>query len=166
MPVSLTLTGMQTRIGSHQEIRRIEIREDAMKRALLIVLCLASTLSCTKGSEVVLTGTWKITAKGVDSQNNPCPFVPEEITFFKDGTVSMSNMPPGMKMFFKTALTGEEARAVMEKFAYLKDKDHILLMRPSAPTDWINSMAYDYSLKGNELTLFLPGWTASTYGRK
>ena len=137
-----------------------------MKRALLIVLSLATTLSCTTGSVGPLTGTWKITVKGVDSQNNPCPFVPEEITFFKDGTVLMSNMPPGMKMYYTTVLTGEEAKAVMGKFSYLRDKDHILLMKPSTPTDWINSMAYDYTLKGSELTLFVPGWTPSTYSRK
>ena len=137
-----------------------------MKRTVLLVLCLATTLSCTRGSQDTLTGTWKITVKGVDSESRPCPFVPEEITFFKDGTVSMSNMPPGMNMYYKTDLAADEALAIMGKFSYLKDKDHILLMKPSSPTDWINSMAYDYALKGNELTLAVPGWTPSMYSRK
>lgn len=136
-----------------------------MNRAVLTIVCLAVLLSCTTGNGGPMMGTWKIVARGVDNENRPCAFVPDEITFFKDGTASMSNMPPGMKMFYKTSLTGEEAKAIMEKFPYLKDKGRILLMKPSTPSDWINSMAYDYVVKGDELTLFLPGWTASTYGR-
>jgi len=138
-----------------------------MNYLCMLFLTLATAASPAMAAESALMGSWQVLERGVDSANNPCPFVPDTIEFFRDGTVSMTNMPQGMKMLYKTALSPEEAKAVMAKFPYLKDKDHILLMMPATQADWANnSIAYDYAVKGRIFTMTLPGWAPSTFKRK
>lgn len=136
-------------------------------RKLTIALVLMITLfgACVSKADNLIVGKWEIATRGVDGANNPCPFVPDAIEFFRDGTVAMSNAPDGMKMFYTTTLNEEEAKQAMAKFSYLKDPQHILMMGPSQ-ADLINrAMAYDYSVAENELVLIVPGWTLSTYSR-
>ena len=140
-----------------------------MKRALtatVLIIFFALIMIGAASAQEGLSGKWNVMVKAVDSANNPCPFIPDWMEFFNDGTVAMANLPAGMKMQYKTALSAEEAKTILAKFPHVKDKSHILLMKPSPQADWLtNSMVYRYSIKAGELTLELPGWTASRYGR-
>ncbi len=133
--------------------------------AVISVAMLALIAACATKAEDPIVGRWKIEVYGIDKDNNPCPFVPEEFEFFRDGTVSMTNAPEGMKLYYATSLNEEDAGQVLTKFPYLKDRKHILMMGPSQ-TDLVNrAMAYDYSVTGSELRMTLPGWTPSRYRR-
>lgn len=137
-----------------------------MKNVTMLVLLIIIVIgACATKAESPIVGRWQLAERGIDKDGNPCPFVPDEIEFFRDGTVAMQNAPAGMKMFYMTALNEEDAKQVMAKFSHLKDRSRILMMGPSQ-TDLINrAMAYDYSVAQNELVMALPGWTASRYSR-
>lgn len=132
---------------------------------ILVVLMLMLSGACVTKADNPIVGKWKIAARGVDTADNPCPFVPEEIEFLKDGTVAMPNVPAGMKMFYKAGLKEEEARQVMAKYSFLKDRQHILIMGPSQADLISRAIAYEYSVAQNELVMTLPGWTPSIFSR-
>lgn len=130
---------------------------------MVFILVMGLALACAAADPLV--GKWKVAQKGVDAANNECPFIPDEFEFFPDGTVAMSNMP-GVKMAYKTKLSDTDAKSLMKKFTYLKDKKKILLMMPPGLNDWLNqSMAYIYSIKANELSMEIPGWSPSKFKR-
>lgn len=132
--------------------------------AMIVLFVAGISGSANAGPSV--NGKWKVIDRGVDGSQKPCPFVPDWIEFFADGTVAMANLPQGMRMLYRTAVSDSEAKTLLVKFPYVKDKDHMLLMKPSREADWLNNaMAYRYTVKAGELYLEIAGWTASRYAR-
>lgn len=112
----------------------------------------------------LLTGTWKMTHRPVDASGKPCPFLPESIQFFKDGTLVMSNMQ-GMHMPYKTDVTADERQALDKRSEEFKGKS-LLLVKPNPRMNWLNTpMVYMYSVTRNELSLAIQGWETATFKR-
>jgi len=139
-----------------------------------IFLLIAALLSMTfnprpviagdAGAAGLLHGTWTIVSKPVDTAGVQCPFIPDAIEFFKDGTLVMANMP-GMHMPFKAELTAEEKTA-FEKRPGLKGKK-LLLVKPNPRMEWTSTpMVYVYEVGKNELSLTVQGYDKALFKRK
>lgn len=112
-----------------------------------------------------LTGAWQITHRPVDAAGKPCPFLPDAIQFFKDGTLSMSNMPKKMRLPFKTDPTADERQALEERAAAFKGQQ-LLLVKPNPRLDWrATPMVYIYTVSADTLTLNIQGWETATFKR-
>ena len=111
----------------------------------------------------LLIGKWTITCNPVDATGKPCPYLPQTIEFFKDGTLMMS-ATGDIHMPYKTELTAEETLA-FEKRPGLKGKQ-VLLIRPTSEMDWkATPMVYVYTVTKDELTLTMEGWEKATFKR-
>ena len=111
-----------------------------------------------------LLGKWKMTTPARDAAGSVCPFVPEMMEFFSDGTMTMSNMP-GNRAPFKTDLTPEERQAIETRDPALKGKN-LLLVKPVPQMEWRSTpMVYGYSVARNTLTLSVTGWSPATFKR-
>lgn len=95
--------------------------------AVFIVLALAANAFAGDAGPL-LTGKWKMTLPARDSAGSPCPFVPEMMEFFGDGTMTMSNMP-GNRVPFKTDLAADERQAMEARDPSLKGRN-LLLVKP------------------------------------
>lgn len=137
-----------------------------MKRYLVVLLLLVAAVACTPSEDKMVMGKWKIVTRGVDATQKPCMFIPETMELFGNGTIWMSIMPPTAKMFYKTAVTRDEMRSLKKRYPGLKDDERVLLMKVTEKGDWAESaVAYNYTANESQLSLELPGWTPSVYGR-
>ena len=124
-----------------------------MKKLFCVVclLCLSFMFSC-KASEVKkpLEGKWQVLETQV---NGPEKYLSDEIEFFPDGTVSMSDMP-GKRLKFKTDLSKEESELLRKNYPELAGKNVVLIMLDPSGQDWLqNAVVYQFTVSGNELTL-------------
>ncbi len=124
-----------------------------MKKKLfaLFTLCLMFICSC-RGSDIKmpLVGKWQAVLPQTGESEK---YLPEEIEFYYDGTVSMSDFP-GKKLPFKTALSKEERGLLRKNYPELENKDVLLILLDPAQPDWMkNAAAYQYEVTGNELSL-------------
>lgn len=128
----------------------------------LSLMIFSAGLSWADGN---ILGKWKMTVPAMNSAKEPCPFIPDSMEFFSDGTVGMSNMQ-GMKMLYRTDLTKAELEIQRKRYPDLAKKK-IMLMTPPQQMDWSNAaMAYGYSVKGDELVLEISGgWTPAKFMR-
>ena len=111
-----------------------------------------------------LTGKWKIAIPARDAAGNPCPFVPEEMEYFSDGTMTMSNMPGG-RVPFRIDLTAEERQVMEARDPSWKGKK-LLLIKPMPQMEWRSTpMAYSYSIDKDKLTLSVTGWSPAVFQR-
>jgi len=97
-----------------------------------------------------LEGKWQI----IESQGNgPEKYLSDEIEFFHDGTVTMSDFP-GRKLPFKTELSKEETRLLKKNYPELEGKNIVLILLDPSQQDWLkNAVAYQYTVTENELSL-------------
>ena len=105
-----------------------------------------------KGSDIKrpLIGKWHAVLPQTGEAEK---YLPEEIEFLHDGTVSMSDFS-GRKLPFKTELSKEEKDLLRKNYPDLEDKDVLLILLDPAQPDWIkNAAAYQYTVTGNELSL-------------
>ena len=111
-----------------------------------------------------IIGSWKMTQNAKDSSGKPCPFVPESFVFYKDHTLTMTNMGD-QRLPYKTAVTSKEKQIIEKRVPDLKGKN-LLLVRPYPNFDWADTpMIYAYTVEKNELTLILQGWSPAKYAR-
>jgi hypothetical protein len=132
------------------------------------VICLVITAGLANAADLRarLEGVWKMVRPSTDAAGNPCPFVPESFDFRKDGTVIMSNMPPGMTARYRIAPAEDEAKAVAARTGVNWKGKEMLLMMMGPGDDWAGrSMPYRYSIKGDELTLEVKDWSPSRFKR-
>lgn len=109
-----------------------------------------------------LVGRWKLITRPLDAAGNPCQFIPDEMEFYKDETVAMSNMP-GNKMPYKIDLTAEEKKKIHERSPELKGRQ-LLLIKPSPQMEWETTpMIYGYFLSKSGMDLILPGWSPAKF---
>ncbi|MDH4162554.1 MAG: hypothetical protein OEW15_07670 [Nitrospirota bacterium] len=131
-----------------------------------VSLAAAFAIAAPNAAKQALMGSWNLTERSIDAQGQPCPFVPENIEFFGDQTLTMSNMP-GNRLQFKTNVTADERTAIEARMPGLKSKS-LLLIRPMPQMEWKNTpIAYGYSLskKKDILTLLVPGWSPAKFQR-
>ena len=124
-----------------------------MKNLLCVVcmLCLSFLLSC-KASELKkpLEGKWQVLEVQV---NEPEKYLSDEMEFFPDGTVSMSDLP-GKRLQFKTELSKEETELLRKNYPALEGKDVVLIMLDPSGHNWLQqAVIYQYTVSGNELIL-------------
>jgi hypothetical protein len=133
--------------------------------AVVLTLALVPQLFAKEAKSAgSLSGTWKITHRPVNDAGVPCPFLPESMNFFDDGTLGMSNIP-GMHMPYKIKLTADEKKALEKRSEGYKGKS-VLLVKPNPNMDWLSTpMAYIYSINGDVLSLTPQGWETATFQR-
>jgi hypothetical protein len=124
-----------------------------MKNLLCVVcmLCLCSLFSC-KASAIKnpLEGKWQVLEAQVNESEK---YVSDEMEFFHDGTVVMSDLP-GSKLQFKTELSKEETELLRKNYPELKDRNVVLIMLDPAGHDWLQkAVIYQFTVSENELTL-------------
>jgi len=111
-----------------------------------------------------LIGAWTTKECSIDSAGSPCPYLPESMEFFKDQTMTMSNL--GDQHFsYKTTLTKEEKKAIEQNNPEYKGKS-LLLIKYNPNADWASTPMYVYSVDKDELTLILKGWSPAQFTRK
>lgn len=138
-------------------------------RWITFSLVLAALWSCNLRNDrgepsPSIVGKWTVVQEGVDDEGEPCPFIPDEMEFFADGTVEVSILP-GRKMLYKIVTDADELARVAQRFAHAKP-GRTLMMMLSTETDWVSrGMAYGYELRGDALVLEFPGWSPSTFAR-
>lgn len=125
--------------------------------ALFIILSLAPLPAYAADPAKLLTGTWKVKVPARDRTGNPSPLIPDQIEFFPDHTVIMSNMP-GNRVPYKTELTSDEQKAMVARDPKLKGKK-LLLIRTEPQTEWTATpIVYGYTVSKNILSLTVTGW--------
>ena len=97
-----------------------------------------------------LEGKWQV----LDPQvNEPEKYLSDELEFFPDGTVSMSDLP-GKKLKFKTELSKEESELLRKNYPELSGKNVVLIMLDPSGQDWLqNAVVYQFTVSDNELAL-------------
>jgi len=124
-----------------------------MKNLLFVVcmLCLSFLFSC-KASEIKkpLEGKWQVLEAQV---NQPEKYLSDEIEFFHDGTVSLSDMP-GKRLKFKTELSKEESELLRKNYPELAGKNVVLINLDPSGDNWLqNAVIYQFTVSGDELDL-------------
>lgn len=118
---------------------------------VVCIICLTFLFAC-KSSDIKkpLEGKWQT----MESQGNgPEKYLSDEIEFFHDGTVTLSDFP-GKKLPFKTELTKEEKGLLKKNYPELEGKDIVLILLEPSQHDWLqNAVAYQYTVTENELSL-------------
>jgi hypothetical protein len=118
---------------------------------VVCIVCLSFLLAC-KSSDIKkpLEGKWQT----MESQGSgPEKYLSDEIEFFHDGTVTMSDFP-GKKLPFKTELTKAEKKLLKKNYPELEGKNIVLILLDPLQHDWLqNAVAYQYTLTENELSL-------------
>ena len=115
------------------------------------MLCLSFLFSC-KASDVKkpLEGKWQVLEAQV---NEPEKYLSDEMEFFPDGTVSMSDLP-GRKLQFKTELSKEETGLLGKNYPELVGKNVVMIMLDQSGQNWLqNAVVYQFTVSDNELTL-------------
>ena len=115
------------------------------------MLCLSFLFSC-KASELKkpLEGKWQVLQAQV---NGPEKYLSDEIEFFPDGTVSMSDMR-GKRLKFKTDLSKEESEQLRKNYPELAGKNVVLIMLDPSGQNWLqDAVVYQFTVSGDELTL-------------
>jgi hypothetical protein len=121
------------------------------KSFVVCIVCLTFLFAC-KSPDVKkpLEGKWQT----MESQGDaPAKYLSDEIEFFRDGTVTMSDLP-GKKLPFRTELSKEETGLLKKNYPELEGKNIVLILLDPSQHDWLqNAVAYQYSVTGNELSL-------------
>lgn len=140
-------------------------------RSTVCTLVLFALCACnlrnepTEKEAPTLVGAWRIVDVGVDAEGEPCPFIPDELEFFADGSVAASSLPAG-RMAYKIVTDPAEQARVTARFPYARP-GRTLLMMVDAGGDWgRDAMAYGYELDRERLVLEFPGWSPSVFGRR
>jgi hypothetical protein len=123
-----------------------------MKKQLCIVctLCLTLLFSCKVSGIKALEGKWQTVEPQVNKQEK---YLSDEIEFFHNGTVILSDFPD-KKLPFKTELTKEETALIKKNYPELEGKNIVLIMLEPSAHDWLqNAAIYQFTLSGNELAL-------------
>jgi hypothetical protein len=114
------------------------------------MLSLSFLLSC-KASDLKkpLEGKWQVLEAQVNESEK---YLSDEMEFFPDGTVFMSDLP-GSKLKFKTELSKEETELLRKNYPELVGKNVVLIMLD--PTDnWLqNAVIYQFTVSDDELSL-------------
>jgi len=136
-----------------QFTRLYKEKGNRMKNLFCVVcmLCLSFLFSC-KASDVKkpLEGKWQVLEAQV---NEPEKYLSDEMEFFPDGTVSMSDLP-GRKLQFKTELSKEETGLLGKNYPELVGKNVVMIMLDQSGQNWLqNAVVYQFTVSDNELTL-------------
>lgn len=136
-----------------QFTRLYEEKGKCMKNLLCVVcmLCLSFLFSC-KASDLKkpLEGKWQVLEAKV---NEPEKYLSDEMEFFPDGTVSMSDLP-GRRLQFKTELSKEETELLRKNYHDLVGKNVVMIMLDPSGQNWLqNAVVYQFTVSDNELTL-------------
>ncbi len=118
---------------------------------VICMLCMSFLFSC-KASDVKkpLEGKWQVLEAQV---NEPEKYLSDEMEFFPDGTVSMSDLP-GKRLQFKTELSKEETELLRKNYPALEGKNVVLIMLDPSGHNWLQqAVIYQYTVSGNELVL-------------
>jgi hypothetical protein len=117
---------------------------------VVCIICLTFLAACkSPDMKKSLEGKWQ----AVESLGGPEKYLSDEIEFFPDGTVTLSDLP-GKKLPFKTELSKEEAVLLKKNYPELQGKNIVLILLDPSQHDWLkNAVAYQYALTGNELSL-------------
>jgi hypothetical protein len=149
--ITLSVRWRGTAVHVIKRLRREEKGNTKMKQLVAMsVLCMTLLFSC-KAPEVKkpLEGKWR----AVVSQGNETEkYLPDEIEFFPDATVVMSDFP-GKRLPYKTDLTAEEKKLIKKNYPELQGKDVVLILLDPSQKDWKAAVAYQFMVKGDELTL-------------
>jgi len=115
-------------------------------------LCLTLFFSCKAPLQAnnPLVGKWQ----AVVSHNNETErYLPDEIEFFHDGTVNLSDFP-GKKLPYKTDLSAAEKDLIRKNYPDLEGKNVVLIMLDPSQKNWLeNAAIYQFTVSGNELAL-------------
>ena len=124
-----------------------------MKNLLCVVcmLCLSFLFSCRASDlKKPLEGKWQVLEAQV---NGPEKYLSDEMEFFPDGTVSMSDLS-GRKLQFKTELSKEETELLRKNYPELVGKNVVMIMLDQSGQNWLqNAVVYQFTVSGNELAL-------------
>jgi len=124
-----------------------------MKNLLCVVcmLCLSFLFSCRASDlKKPLEGKWQVLEAQV---NGPEKYLSDEMEFFPDGTVSMSDLP-GRRLQFKTELSKEELELLRKNYPDLAGKNVVMIMLDQSGHNWLqNAVIYQFTVSANELTL-------------
>lgn len=118
---------------------------------VVFILCLSFLFSC-KASDLKkpLEGKWQVLEAQV---NGPEKYLSDEMEFFPDGTVAMSDLP-GKRLKFKTELSKEELDLLGRNYPDLVGKKVLLVMLDPLGQSWLqNAVVYQFTVSDNELTL-------------
>gem|GEM_PF-1518023 len=135
---------------------------------LVAIAVLASRIdpaSAAPGDDVKLLGVWTMTQNSMDKSGQPCPFVPQTMQFFKDGSVLMTCFGE-QHLPYKITLTKDERQAIEKRNPELAGKN-IMLVKPDPAMDWASTtMVYGYTIVNSELTLTIQGWSPAKFTKK
>ena len=137
-------------ITAHPGIR--EERGKYMKKqsCAVCVLCLMFLFSCKGAVIKQLEGKWQAVEPQVNEQEK---YLSDEIEFFHNGTVTLSDFPD-RKLPFKTKLTKEEKELIKKHYPELEGKNILLILLDPSEHDWLkNAAIYQFTISGNELAL-------------
>lgn len=135
---------------------------------LLLVWVMATFLfgvNLVYAEDPKLIGVWKLTVPSKDESGKPCPFVPDSMEYFKDQTMVMSNFG-SQHLPYKTTLSKDERMKIDQSIPAFKGKG-VMLIKPNPNMDWLSTpMKYAYTIKSNELTLILQGYTPAKFKKQ
>lgn len=117
---------------------------------IVCIVCLTFLFSC-KSSDIKnpLVGKWQTQ----EAQRGPEKYLSDEIEFFQDGTVTLSDFP-GKRLPFRTELTKEENGLLKKNYPGLEGKNILLILIDPSQQDWMKkAMAYQYTVTEKELSL-------------
>ena len=118
---------------------------------VVCMLCLCSLFSC-KASAIKnpLEGKWQVLEAQLNESEK---YISDEMEFFHDGTVSMSDLP-GKRLQFKTELAKEEKELLRKNYPELEGRNVVLIMLDPSAHNWLqNAVIYQFTVSDNELTL-------------
>ncbi len=130
-----------------------EEKGNRMKKLLCVVcmLCLSCLFSCkTSDVKKPLEGKWQVLEA---QENGPEKYLSDEMEFFPDGTVVISDLP-GKRLKFKTALSKEETELLRKNYPELVGKNVVMINLDPSGQDWLqNAVVYQFTVSGDELDL-------------
>lgn len=118
---------------------------------ICMLLCLSVLFSCKSPDlKKPLEGKWQV----LEAQGNgPEKYLSDEMEFFSDGTVSMSDLP-GKRLKFKTELSKEETGLLRKNYPELSGKNVVLINLDPSGQNWLqNAVVYQFTVSENELVL-------------
>jgi hypothetical protein len=118
---------------------------------IVYMLCLAALFSCNVSDvKKPLEGKWQaINPQGNESEK----YLSDEIEFFRDRTVVLSDFP-GKKLPYKSELSAAEKELIKKNYPELYGKNILLIILDPSQKDWMrNAAVFQYDVTGNELSL-------------
>lgn len=139
------------------------------KPVQLLLICVLATFLCgvnlVYAEDPKLVGTWKLSVPSKDESGKLCPFVPDSMEYFRDQTMTMSNFG-SQRLPYKTTISKDERMKIDQIIPAFKGKS-VILIKPNPSMDWLSTqMKYAYSIKNNEMTLTLQGYTPAKFKKQ